>query len=307
MQKRKVTRATLMFIAMALGCVPLSWCFQAGASTPAIPVSMIVSVEATHGTQAPTIYKEDVKVFHGNERLPVVDWTPCVGDKTGIDLFILIDDSNDTEIGLQLDDLRKFINEQPATVSIGLGYIRNGSVNIVQDLSNDHSLAAKALRLPMGAPGIVGSPYTAITELIHNNREIFLISSGIDAIEPGPMNPFLDEAIKTAKRATIPVNTIYASHAGHLGHSYWRLTWGQSNLSQIADQTGGEAYFQALTMPISYGPYLDRFARRLKHQYRLTFLASPAKEPGFQRIRLETEVPNADLVAADSVYVPATK
>ena len=31
------------------------------------------------------------------------------------------------------------------------------------------------------------------------------------------------------------------------------------------------------------------------------------KQAGFQRIRLETEVPNAELVALDSVNVPAAK
>lgn len=60
-------------------------------------------------------------------------------------------------------------------------------------------------------------------------------------------------------------------------------------------------------MPISFAPYLDEFSDPLKHQYSLTFLVKPRKEAGFQRIRLDTEVPNAELVAADRVYVPVDK
>jgi hypothetical protein len=52
---------------------------------------------------------------------------------------------------------------------------------------------------------------------------------------------------------------------------------------------------------------LDQFADRLNHQYKLTFLANADKKPTRQHVRLETEVPNAELVTADKVYVPAAK
>jgi hypothetical protein len=41
------------------------------------------------------------------------------------------------------------------------------------------------------------------------------------------------------------------------------------------------------------------------HQYLVTFLAKPEKKPGFQPVRLSTEVPNAELVAASKIYVAA--
>ena len=75
----------------------------------------------------------------------------------------------------------------------------------------------------------------------------------------------------------------------------------------MADETGAEAYFQGLGTPISYAPYLDEFAERLKHQYRLTFLIEPGKKAKFQRIALQTEGPTAELVGAGSIYVPEAK
>lgn len=288
-----------------------AWSQSVTAAT--VPVSIVVSVEAKHGKDIPTIYHEDVRAFHDQGRLQVTEWIPLQGEQAGLELFLLIDDSTDTSIGLQFDDLRKFISGQPATTAIAVGYIRNGTVSTAQNFTKDHSLAAKALRLPLGSAGGMASPYLAITEVIDrwpestNRHEVFMVSSGIDALEPGPSNSYLDQAIGRAQRAGVQVYSIYASRTGHFGHSLWRFNWGQNNLSRLADETGAEAYFQGLEMPISFAPYLNEFAERLKHQYRLTLLARPREKSGLQRIRLETEVPNAELVTADSIYVPAAK
>jgi hypothetical protein len=310
---KKMKCVTFLMLAIGLGYASISWCFQTGTSVPMAPVSMIVSVEAKHGKDLPTIYKEDVRVFHDHDRLAVVEWVACAGDQAGLELFLLIDDSSSTDVGLQLSDLRKLILGQPAATAVAIGYIRNGAIDVARDFTKDHALAANALRLPLGSAGVMASPYLAVTDLVkrwpqtNNRREILMVSPGIDALQPGSSNSYLDEAIERANRAGVQVYSIYASPAGHLSHSSWRLNWGQSNLSRLADETGAEAYFQGLAMPISYGPYLDEFASRLNHQYRLTFLAKPPREAGFQRIHLETEVPNAELVAADTVYVPAAK
>lgn len=303
---------SLSLLVTAIGYAALARS-QSSAYQPSIPVSMIVSVEAKHGKEVPTIHKEDVLVFHDHDRLTVVDWMPCEADQVGIELFLLIDDSSSTELGVQLDDLSKFISGQPATAAVGVGYIRNGVVDVRQNLTKDHSLAAKALRLPLGSAGAVASPYTAISDLIRrwpqspSCRQIFLVSSGIDELQPGFNNSYLDEAIERAEMAGIQVYSIYASRAGHFGHTFWRFNVGQNNLSRLADETGGEAYFQALQMPISYGPYLNEFSDRLKNQFRLTFKIKLERKPGFQKIRLQTEVPNAELVASDRVYVAVGK
>jgi hypothetical protein len=42
---------------------------------------------------------------------------------------------------------------------IAVGYMQNDAVNIVQNFTNDHTQAAKALRLPLGNAGVSASPY----------------------------------------------------------------------------------------------------------------------------------------------------
>ena len=286
---------------------------QGATPSGTVPVTMIVSVEAKHGTEVPAISREDVTVFHEHERLRVAEWVPVQSEDAGLQLFLVIDEGTTMTIGLQFDDLRHFMVEQPPTTVMALGYMRNGTIQIAQDFTTDHALIGKGLRLPMGYVGADASPYLSITDLMKrwrasiHPREIFMVSDGIDPLQPGIVDTYLDEAIEVAQREGIQVYTIYASSAGHFGHTLWRINIAQSNLSRLADETGGEAYFQGLETPISFAPFLNEFADRLKHQYRLTFLAKAQKKAAFQRIRVQTEVTNAQLVAAERVYVPAVK
>jgi hypothetical protein len=284
---------------------------QQAASSGGVPVRVVVTVEARHGKEIPVISREDVMVHQGRDRAQVTGWLPLQGDRAGLELFLLLDDASDMSLGSQLDDLRRFINAQPATTAISVGYMRNGTVDIVQNLTTDHASAAKALRLPLGSVGAYASPYLSVVDLIKRwpespvRREILMISNGIDPLGGGPSNPYLDSAIEQAQRDRVLIYTIYATGVGHLGHSFWRFNWGQNNLSRLADETGGEAYFQGFGTPIAFAPYLEDFTNKLDHQYLLTFLAKAGKKAGFQRVKLQTEVPNADLVVPDRVYVPA--
>ena len=102
------------------------------------------------------------------------------------------------------------------TTEIGLAYLRNGSATVVAPLTADHEHVAKALRLPLGQPGIAASPYMGISDLVKKwpargaRREVLLISSGIDPWSPpDPENPYLQKAIADAQRAGILVHSIY--------------------------------------------------------------------------------------------------
>jgi len=283
-------------------------------SAPAgtIPVHMVVTVEAHHGTEVPAIKREDVMVTQGRVRAQVTDWTLLQGEHAGLELFVLLDEaSTPTSLGPQLEDLRRFINSQPETTAIGVGYMRDGIVDIVQNFTSDHTQAAKALRLPLGNVGAMASPYLSIGDLIKRwpeskvRREMLVVSDGIDRFGGvGPANPYVDTAIEQAQRAGIVIHAIYATGVGHYGHTFWRFYWGQNYLSKMASETGGEAYFLGFETPVSFAPYFEDLTLRLTHQYLLTFLVKCEKKPELQKVNLRTEVPNAELVAADRVYVP---
>jgi hypothetical protein len=314
MNKLKLACIIAFLLSVGIGWGAASGLASDAAQSGTVPVSMVVSIEAKHGGEIPTINREDVRVTQGKTRLRVTDWLPLQGDQAALQLFVLLDDADRTNISLQFDDLRQFMGAQAASTSIGVAYMQYGAAEIVQNPTTDRVLAEKALRLPLSFAGVSGSPYESISDLIKRwpestaRREIFLVSSGIDRLYgSGPDDPYLTEAIDQAQRAQIQIYAIYASEAGHFGHSYWSLNWGQNDLSRLAEETGGEFYVQGTQTPIEFKPFLDQFADRLTHQYRVTFLATPEKKAGYQRVALGTEVPNAELVSSDRVYVPAAK
>lgn len=278
------------------------------------PVHVIVTAEPHPVKQVPTIHREDVVVYQGKDRVRATEWVPLQGDRAGLQLYIAIDDGLDTSVGSQFNDLRKFIQTQPASTTIGLAYMRNGAVEVVQNLTADHAAASKSLRLPLGSYGISVSPYMSLVDLLHKwpetplRREVLMVTSGIDLYYgAGPNNPYLDRAIKDAQRAGVIVHSIYFGAIGHSGHSYSRINWGQNYLSQLGDETGGEAYWQGLSNPVSFAPFLDDLSRRLNDQYLLTFLAKPEKKASYQPVKLRTELPHVELIAPDKVYVPAER
>jgi hypothetical protein len=184
----------------------------------------------------------------------------------------------------------------------------------VANFGSDHAVAAKSVRLPLGSIGASASPYFSLDEAIKRwpgnaeRREVLLLSDGIDQFGGSdPANPYVQTTIERAQRAGIVVFSIYVSGVGHRGHSFWSVTWGQNFLSELAERTGGEAWWQGFYTPVSLAPYLDELSHRLGQQYILSFFPKAEKKAGLERIRIRTEIPDVDLVAQESVYVGAGK
>ena len=288
-------------------------------ATP-VPVKMLVTVQGVQGKRMPDLKREDIIVKQGNEHFKVTQWTPATGENGSLALFILIDDASDTSLGGLLDDVRAFIQAQPATALIGVGYMSNATVRIAQDLTNEHDKASKALRLPLGNPGAYGSPYLSLADLVkrwpdHGGRkEVLMITDGIDrfrgqytrlsALSP---SPDLDTASSVCQRAGILVHSIYARGTGRRSRNIWILTGGQNGLARLADETGGEAFFLGYQNPVSFKPYLDQLQTILGNQYWLGFEMTPGKKAELRSVDIDTEISGVDINSADGMYVPAAQ
>lgn len=312
MVRRIVARVTLFsFATFLMGSVELAGSKPTPPSAVAVP--MVVTAEARHGGEIPPISANDVQVFQGKERVQVADWVPLVGDRAGLQLFVLIDDASSPSLGLQYDDLREFILAQPPTTLVGVGYLRDGTVDITQEPTIEHAGAAQSLRLPLGNGGAFSSIYLSISDLIKRwppspmRREILVISDGIDRFGgPGPANPYVDTVIEDAQKTGVIIHAIYANGAGHYSRNFWLMNWGQNYLSEIAEETGGESYMLGYQTAVSFAPYLQDLMRRLNHQYLLVFSPKPVKKAGLERVRVKTEIKSVELIAASRAYIPAS-
>jgi hypothetical protein len=290
---------------------------ESGAAT--VPVRMTVTAGVPSDKRMSELKKEDIAVIQGKERLKVTEWVTAQGDRAGLDLFILIDDASNPTVGMHLDDLKSFINAQPSTTSIGVGYMRNATVQIMQNLTTDHAAAAKALRLPLGSAGAYGSPYLSVIDLMkrwpasQNRREVLMVTDGIDRARRSMpwrglyINPDVDSASEVAMRTGTIIHTIYAPGVGRRDRNYWEATNGQIGIAKLSDVTGGESFFLGLQQPVSFAPYLDQLQNILNNQYLLSFSAPSGKKAQLQSVSISTEVAGVELASADAVWVPAAK
>jgi len=283
-------------------------------SSTEVPVHMVVTVKARHGAQPPVVAADDVKVYQRDQQDKVTSWIPLQGDRAGLQLFILVDDTSRNSLSLQFSSIAKFIEDQPATTAVGVGYMRNGMVFTAQDLTTDHALAEKALRLPVGAAAGYTSPYLALSDLMkkwpatQDRREILMFTNGIDALGGGSSddpfnNPYLNEVLNRAQRGGFIVYSIYTPGAGFAGRGLLRTNLAQSGLDLLAQKTGGETYYLGFGASVDFTPYLEDVSYSLKHQYELTFLAQGAKKPTLEPVKVKTEMPNMGLRTAEDGYV----
>jgi hypothetical protein len=280
-----------------------------GSSAAAEPAAVTVTVTAVGNKNVPppAVRRDDVQLFQGKERRQVANW------KRGETLFlaILIDDALDTNFVTQFGDLKAFIMAQPKTTFIAVAYARNGTAMLAQDFTTNHTLAAKALRFPLGG-GAFSSPYLALQDLTKRwpstgeRRSILLFSSGIDYFRGGPqqLNPDLDTTIEHAQKQNINVWTIYAPDAGRRGRRFFTASNAQSNLTRLSEETGAEAYYLGFGAPVSIKPYLDEIRDHLNNQYLLTFEGSGGKKGRFERVRVATELPKVKFMTPSAVFLP---
>jgi len=313
---------------------------QEKAAPSSVQVHMVITDQAfSDNSEVPVLRPDTVQVKQGRNLLKVDQLIPAQGDNAALQLFILIDDTCDPVIGNNLNDLRDFINAQPASTVVGVAYMSNATIQITQNFTADHALAAKAVRLPRGNLSAMDSPYLSLMSLVKGwpqqkvRREVLMVTDGIDRLRndrssfsqfpsrgPGgtsnaargfdtmpTMSPDADTASRNSQRYGVIVHSIYAPGAGRLGRNAWEAQLGQSGVAKIADETGGEYFALGTQNAVSFKPYLERLQRIFQNQYYLVFQAVPGKKDGLQRVNVSTEVPNADLAAADNVWVPAGK
>jgi hypothetical protein len=315
---------------------------QAKPASGTVQVHMVITDQAVNDdSEVPVLTAENVQVKQGKDVLKVDQVIPARDDNGALQLFVLIDDTCDTGIGNNLNDLREFINAQPPTAMVGIAYMSNATVQVAQNLTVDHAAASKAVRLPRGNLSSMDSPYLSLISLVKSwpqskvRREVLVVTDGIDRLRgastasgfsspsgmgmgrmPGPaatmpttmpsISMDADTASTASQRYGVIVHSVYSPGVGRHGRNAWEAQLGQSGIAKIADETGGEYFALGTQNPVSFKPYLDRLQKIFNNQYFLVFQAVPKKKDGLQRVGISTTAANVDIAAADNVWVPAS-
>jgi hypothetical protein len=240
----------------------------------------------------------------------------------GTQVALLIDDGLRSSVGRQIPDLKNFITSLPAGVEIFIGYMQNGRVVPAQGFTTDHAAAASNVRLPMGSPGASASPYFCLSDFVkkwpaHSSAEgalvtpkarfVMMLTNGVDpyngSTSPTNQNsPYVDSAIADAQRAGVPVYSIYYGDTGFRGGN--ASFSGQSYLLNVAQSTGGQAYYQGTGNPVSLTPFLKQFTKAIAESYVATFDAS--MKGNLIDLKFETTLKNTKLQAPQMVR-PGTR
>lgn len=182
----------------------------------------------TKSNESTEVPQSSVSVHFDGKAVPVSGWVPLRGPRGRLELVLLLDDDSRSRLGLYLNEIKSFFSQLPPNTSIAVGYMENGSANLVQGFTDDRNAAMNALRLPLGTPGGNGSPYFCLSDLIKRwpapganvRREVIMITNGVDLYSSprgyDPENPYVQSAISDAQSAGIIVYSIYFTGAGRL-------------------------------------------------------------------------------------------
>jgi hypothetical protein len=301
------TRVTLLAVLGALLFAP----FVTGAQEQGTSVTTVVTVLGPKFTPPPQFTKDDIAVTEGKNKDVVSNLVAAQGDKAKLELAIVVDEANNSTFGNQMGDLKNFINGLPPTTAVGVFYANNGTMQALSQFTTDHSSAANTIRLTLGRMGAYSSIYLSTMDLIKRwpdnggRREILLIADGIDRFRGDPFSPDVQSTVDTAQKAGIMIHTLYNSGTGYYSRNMFRVNYGQSNLAQLSDGTGGESFFQGLQTPLAFAPYLQQFDTVLKNQYYLSFGVAPSKngKGELRSVHVRSIEKDLDVAAPERVWV----
>jgi hypothetical protein len=284
------------------------------AQTPSTAGKTVITVTTVGKKDAPppAVSKDDIQLTVSKERKQVGSW-----EKTdSLTLAILIDETLDSSVASQWNELKEFIMAQSPNTSVAVAYASNSQAKIAQDFTTDHALAAKALRIPLGRPTAGSSPYLAVLDWLkrwpdasNGARSLILVSSGIDYFRGswGPFYPDVDSVVARAQRQNVNLWSIYSPSAFHRSRSFGLVNLGQNNLSKMTDETGGETYYLGTGAPVSFKPYLDEIQLHLRNQYLLAFAGDGGPKGKLVRIQIKSELPDVEFSHADNAFLRSSK
>ena len=296
------------------------------AQTPTMLVLRAMPVKAKKGETfkpLPALTQGDIgEIKIGGKVATITSVTPVLKGPNGLQLMVLLDSMQMIGGNGQFDDIKKFFNQMPPNIEIGVGYLLQGNVKVTQPFTTDRKLAGDALirktREEAANPkNDNGNPYQCLRQLAAHwpngdptkLRAVLVFTDGIIRSNGQPqggdqLNPDVDGASQSFQRAGIvPYPFFYLDYPpvdpnrGEGGQLE-----GQSNFSQLVADTGGEALYEGQFSPGSFFPLLDKFYSVLQSEVVVT-VAAPGAPGKFQRLDMKSTKDDIKILGPDNVMI----
>ena len=214
-----------------------------------------------------------------------------------VTLAVLLQDDLVSSIANEARGVANFIRDLPEGSRVMVGYIRSGSLQVRRRFTTDLDRAATSVRPPLSsASASPFNPYVEIIEALRRfdsqplgRRAIVVVSDGLDISRgldsSSPSNSIdLARAIREAQRRGVAIYSIFAPPA--VSGNRLLIANGQSSLQKLSDETGGRAFFQGTSAPVSFQPFLREISSTLERQIALTYLSTHPNK-GFHRLEVK--------------------
>ncbi len=278
----KIRRNSLISAALGMAAFAVPAFAQELPNEGPVPTTALISVQSKGNAPLNTAA---LKLEVNGHAATIASVTPVRG--AGAQVALLIDDGLRGNFGVQINDVKHFIQSLPAGTQVMVGYMQNGTVRSESGFTANHDAAASEVRIPLSSPGISASPYFCLSEFVKHwpgqgagARTVLMITNGVDPYNGSTSilnqdSPYVQAAQDDAERAGVAVYSIYYPDAGFGRRGSFS---GQSYLQQVADATGGESFYQGTITPPSLAPYLSEFRDALSESFLITFDANASHE-----------------------------
>ena len=184
-----------------------------------------------------------------------------------------------------------------------VAYLRGGSAQIRQRFTTDLEAAANSLRIvtssSVSAPR---NPYDGVIDILDRfdalpagRRAILMVSDGLDVSNgisgASPSQSLdLERAILRAQRKSVAVFSVYSPSSSNPNENSTLTLFGQGSLQKLSDETGGRAFFQGSSAPVSFIPFFKDLSLLLTRQFLLTYLSTHMKK-GYYKVQVSSTNP----------------
>jgi hypothetical protein len=279
--------------------------------------------KVTAGAALPPLTQADIgEIKLGGKSAPITAFEPVLKGTHTLQLMVVLDSEQMLGAKGQFEDLENFLHSLPTNVVIGVGWMLQGNVKVVQPFTDNRELVYKAFvpqtrEQAANAKNDNGNPFSCLKQLAYHwpdadpakLRAVLFFTDGITRgngqSQGGDQdNPDVLGASEALQRNGVIPYPFYwldpiipdpnRNEGGQLQ--------GQENFSRLVADTGGAALYDGMFAPGSLTPLLNRLYSTLASSAVVT-VAAPFPAGKFQIVDIKTPREDIAIFGPDHVVV----